>query len=247
MRNVKVGLFCLVSALSVMLVLAGVQKKQPRTTQHAYRENTCVTCHANLQEPVGISAHFYEWRNSAHERKGVSCEKCHGGDPTAKTSTAAHQGVLRPSFPASTLHPQNLAQTCRSCHQEIVNAFIKSRHFEKLQTSADAPNCTTCHRHMASSVITWPPDTAALCAKCHNASSGAAAQYPDVARQAGETIAAISRADGVVEWAQSLMQEGKQKKLSFTTEEARFKQFAAAMKQAKIDGTPFNCHSRAVR
>lgn len=238
MRKVKLGLLCII--FSVSLLFAAAQKKAPRTVPRSYRENNCVVCHANLLEPVGISAHFYEWRSSAHEKKGVGCEQCHGGDPTARTLTAAHQGVLRPAFPASTLHPQNLAQTCRTCHQGIVTAFVKSRHFQQLQASDEAPSCTTCHRHMASAVITWPPETAALCAKCHNAPSGAATQYPAVPRQAGETIAAFRRADGVVEWAQSLIQEGKQKKLSFAAEEARLKQFAVLLKEAKAQWHAFH-------
>ena len=85
-----------------------------------------------------------------------------------------------------------------------------------------------------------PPDTAALCAKCHNATSGAAAQYPNVSKQAGETIAAFSRADGVVEWAYTLMKEGKQKKLSFSAEEEKLKQFATALKDAKTKWHAFN-------
>lgn len=232
MRKLKIGVLCLVSLASAIPFFTAAQKKTARNVPPRYRENNCVTCHANLLEPVGISAHFYEWRNSVHEKKGVGCEKCHGGDPTAKNLTTAHQGVLRPAFPASTLHPQKLAETCRTCHQDIVNAFVKSRHFAKLQESEDAANCTTCHRHMASAVITWPPETAALCAKCHNTSS-AAAPSPAVSRQAGETIAAFTRADGIIEWAYSMIQEGKQKKLSFTVEEARLKQFAASLKDAK--------------
>jgi hypothetical protein len=240
MRKVKVGLLCLLGAISLAWPFAAVQKKTSRSVPNAYRENNCVVCHANLMEPVGVSAHFYEWRNSMHEKKGVGCEKCHGGDPTSKSLSLAHKGVLRPAFPSSKLHPQTLPQTCSSCHQEVVNAFVRSKHFQQLQESTAAPSCTTCHRHMATAVITWPPDTAALCAKCHNAVDGSAAQYPKVSAQAGDTIAAFSRADGIVEWARSLIQEGKRKRLSFKTEEVQLRQFEQSLKEAKMKWHAFN-------
>ncbi|MBS1810635.1 MAG: cytochrome c3 family protein [Acidobacteria bacterium] len=240
MRQLKLVLLCLVGAASLTWSFVIAQKKAPPAARNTYGENNCVICHARLLEPVGVSAHFFEWLNSAHQKKGVGCEKCHGGDPTAKTMTAAHSGVLRQTFPQSNLHPQNLAQTCSSCHQEVVSAFVKSAHFQKLQGADGAPDCTTCHRHMASSVITWPPDTATLCSKCHNAPGGSATKYPNVSKQAGDTIAAFSRADGIVEWAYSLVNEGKQKKLSFNAEEVKLKQFEASLKEAKTQWHAFD-------
>jgi hypothetical protein len=230
--------------LSVLAVLAATpnsaaQKKNQSNVPAAYRANNCVICHASLVEPVGVSAHFYEWRNSAHEKRGVGCERCHGGDPTAKSLTTAHAGVLAPTFAQSKLHPKNLPTTCSTCHEGVVNAFVKSRHYQKLQESDAAPSCTNCHHHMATSVITWPPDTAALCAKCHSA-SGVASSYAQVPTQAGATIAAFSRADGIVEWARELMREGQRKKLSFKTEDAQLKQFEQSLKDAKTQWHAFN-------
>ncbi|MBL8202818.1 MAG: cytochrome c3 family protein [Blastocatellia bacterium] len=242
MRRIKLGLVIAFSTVSLLLVVAVAQKssRQPsRTVSAVYRENNCVICHASLVEPVGVSAHFYEWRNSKHEKRGVSCEKCHGGDPTSKSLTTAHEGVLAPTFAQSKLHPKNLATTCSACHQDVVNAFVKSTHYQKLQESNAAPSCTNCHHHMATSVITWPPDTAALCAKCHQA-GGVASQSAKVPTRAGETIAAFSRADGIVEWARELIREGKQKKLSFKAEEIQLQKFEKSLKDAKTQWHAFN-------
>lgn len=242
MRRIKYGCVLLFGLMSLLFIVAAAQKSatpKQRGVPLAYRNNNCVNCHAGLMEPVGVSAHFYEWRNSKHQQTGVGCEKCHGGDPTAKGKTAAHEGVFAPTFTQSKLHPQNLPATCSACHQGVVNAFVKSKHFQKLQTSNDAPSCTNCHHHMATSVITWPPDTAVLCAKCHNA-NGVAASYAQVPAQAGQTIAAFSRADGIVEWARELMREGKQKNLSFRAEEKQMQQFEQAMKAAKTQWHAFN-------
>jgi hypothetical protein len=239
MRKTKLWLVVVFGVVSLTLSLAAAQKKRgqkkaARAVPAAFQKNNCVICHAGLIEPVGVSAHFYEWRNSKHERSGVGCERCHGGDPSAPSQARAHEGVLLPSFPQSKLQAQNLPQTCSACHSEVVKAFVQSRHYQPLQESNAGPSCTTCHHHMATSVITWPPDTAALCAKCHNSSANPAAQYPQVSRQAGETIAAFSRAEGIVEWARELIREGKRKKLSFKAEELKLQQFAQSLKDAKV-------------
>jgi hypothetical protein len=242
MRKMKLGLVVLFAVISLVLMVAAAQKsaaQKRRSVPAKYGQNNCVICHSSLVEPVGVSAHFYEWRNSKHEKNGVGCEKCHGGDPTSKSLTAAHAGVLAPTFVQSKLHPQNLPATCSACHLGVVNAFVKSAHYQKLQQSSAAPSCTNCHHHMATSVITWPPDTAALCAKCHNA-NGVAAPYAKVPTQASATIAAFSRADGIVEWARELIREGKQKKLAFKTQENQMKQFEQAMKAAKSQWHAFN-------
>lgn len=242
MRILKIGLIGLFGVLSLSLILAAAQKSSTRkkgSVPVVYRENNCVTCHAGLTEPVGVSAHFYEWRNSKHEKQGVGCEKCHGGDPTSKSMTTAHTGVLAPTFAQSKLHPKNLPTTCSACHQGVTDAFTKSAHYQKLQESSVAPSCTNCHHHMATSVITWPPDTAALCAKCHS-SNGVASQYTKIPTQAGETIAAFSRADGIVEWAHELIREGKQKKLSFRGEENQLRKFEKSLKEAKTQWHAFN-------
>jgi cytochrome c553 len=242
MQKIKVGLVILFGVISVLLMVAATQKstvQKKRPVSSTYNKNNCVICHASLVEPIGVSAHFYEWRNSKHEQNGVGCEKCHGGDPAAKSLAAAHAGVLAPTFAQSKLHPQNLPTTCSACHSRVVNAFVKSAHYQKLQQSSAAPSCTNCHHHMATSVITWPPDTAALCAKCHQA-NGVAASYANIPTQAGATIAAFSRADGIVEWAQELIREGKQKRRSFKAEENQMLQFEQAMKAAKTQWHAFN-------
>src|SRR5262249_49501529 len=65
--------------------------------------------------------------------------------------------------------------------------------------------------HMATSVITWPPEASALCANCHNQSGGPAAQYLDAPERAGDVIAAFSRADEVIDWTHSLIAEERKR------------------------------------
>ncbi len=239
MRKAKIVVVMICGILSLSVFLGAMQKKTPHGVPNVFRNNNCVTCHAGLKEPVGVSAHFYEWKGSRHANKAVGCEKCHGGNPSTDSYKLAHEGVLSPDFSQSTLHPKNLAQTCSSCHQEIANAFVKSRHSQVLQESGNGPSCTNCHRHMASSVVNWPPDTSLLCAQCHK-ENGSGAKYPNVPKQAGETIAAFTRSDGVLEWARYLLAECKKQKVYLPLEAEKIRQQEVINTQAKIKWHEFN-------
>lgn len=242
----KIGKLVLLAVFTLLFASfpsASAQRKssQPRSPRFAaYRGNNCVLCHQNLHEPLRVSAHFYEWLNSPHEKHGVSCDKCHGGDPGAPEMAMAHKGVLKEDFPLSTLHAKNLPTTCGACHLEVVKAFTQSSHFMKLQESNAGPTCTTCHQHMATAVITWPPETSALCSNCHNQSGGPAAKYLDVPAQAGDTIAAFSRADEVVDWAYFLISEREKRPRRFKPEVERLKVLEGMMRSAKLNWHAFD-------
>ncbi len=45
-----------------------------------YKSNNCVNCHSRLLESLRVGNRYLEWQFSRHQEKGVSCEKCHGGD-----------------------------------------------------------------------------------------------------------------------------------------------------------------------
>src|SRR5215468_6999375 len=99
MRRTKICLLILFGIACIAFPVVAAQKKANKSRLTAYRDNNCVVCHSGLLEPVRVSAHFYEWLNSMHEKKGVGCEKCHGGNPSAKDLKTAHTGVLRAAFP----------------------------------------------------------------------------------------------------------------------------------------------------
>lgn len=224
----------------VMPQKRAIQKRPSPMGLAAYRDNQCVICHLNLTEPVRVSAHFYEWFNSKHEEKNVGCEKCHGGDPAAKEKSAGHQGVLSSVFPQSRLHPRNLAETCGACHQEAVTAFVQSAHYQKLKETGDGPGCTTCHQHMATSVIYWPPETGKLCANCHQAVGNPAARYAQVPETATDVVAAFSRADEVIAWSYYLVSEGRKRRMPMTTEEEELKKLEQILKAAKLKWHEFD-------
>jgi hypothetical protein len=113
-------------------------------------------------------------------------------------------------------------------------------HYQKLQESGAGPSCTTCHHHMATSVITWPPEASALCANCHNNSGGPAAQYLDAPEKAGDVIAAFSRADEVIDWTYFLIAEERKRLKEFRAEEAQLKRLEVVLKSAKLGWHEFD-------
>lgn len=240
MKTIKLTLLLFVGLGALALSSATAQRRASKSRLAVFRDNNCVSCHSNITEPLRMSAHYFEWLGSSHEKNNIACEQCHGGDPAATTARGGHQGVFRAAFPQSTLHPKNLPETCSKCHIELVAAFTKSQHFQMLWDNSSAPSCTTCHQHMATTVIYWPPQTAELCAVCHKEPTNRASQYPDVPAQASDSIAALSRADEVIEWSYFLIAEGQKRRLRFAPEVAELKRLQASLKQVKTEWHGFN-------
>lgn len=241
LKLVVLGLAC-----SVFLVFAGAAAQRKAGQLTSYRTNGCVKCHSSLREPLRVSVHFFDWKNSKHEKNGVGCEKCHGGDPAALTAKAAHVGVSSTNTPGGPLAGKELQNTCGKCHSETVNAFSNSDHGRRLNSQPGAPNCSTCHQHMATLVISWPPETTRLCASCHRANGGNAGALLDVPALAGDTIAAFSRADGVVEWAYYLLKEARGKKMNVTEETKQVDKYAKLLREAKVRWHQFDLKSSRV-
>lgn len=77
----------------------------------AQSQSRCADCH--FANPGSISvAHLSEWDLSAHGRRNVGCESCHGGDPKSFEPFVAHRDILARNNPASSVHRTNLPKTC---------------------------------------------------------------------------------------------------------------------------------------
>jgi hypothetical protein len=143
--------------------------------------NRCADCHlANGGEPW--PDHQTDWDLSAHGRKGVGCEKCHGGDATSFESFLAHQSVLNSANPASPTHRQNIPKTCGRCHPGPDVAFQQSKHHELLRSGdPKVPTCLTCHGAVSARLLS-PKALAGTCNGCHG--EGKAAPRPERAARA---------------------------------------------------------------
>lgn len=119
-------------------------------------EDNCVACHRRTTGQVAAIYH-----TSAHNRAGVGCDGCHGGDSSRAEKSQAHVGafVARPDTTAT------LAM-CGNCHQQPLSFFKKSRHVAA-QPNAARLDCVECHGvhgiGAASESFRWP----SFCAGCH--------------------------------------------------------------------------------
>lgn len=130
-------------------------------------ENRCITCHETLLPSTQRAHDFAEWRNSVHARKGVTCDQCHGGNPTASDMKQAHQGVIRSTQPTSPLYFNRIADACGKCHTEEAAEYKKSFHAKELSRAGRGPNCTTCHGSMATRILN-PQELEQTCSLCHS-------------------------------------------------------------------------------
>jgi Cytochrome c554 and c-prime len=147
----------------------------------------CASCHlANLAMVPGAT-HIGDWQRSAHAKRGVGCDQCHGGDPGTYEPRDAHRGVLGPTHPSSPVNRMNLTRTCARCHERNALAFATTLHSSLVEADEGrAPTCLTCHGVMAARVPS-PETLAAKCAACHPPGS-VRGQYPSLMRAALESL-----------------------------------------------------------
>jgi len=143
--------------------------------------NTCVDCHSRIPGSSFVGVKSHDWRGSVHQQHGVTCDKCHGGDPLSSDQKKAHAGVLGSVNPESTVYYKNIPSTCGKCHSAEVYKFTQSFHYKKLESTGGGPDCVTCHGSMVTTVLT--PDTiASVCERCHNDRMGIFPYVPQKAK-----------------------------------------------------------------
>jgi hypothetical protein len=241
-RFTKLFLPTLLFAVGILCSVSANQNTAAQQSKPSYRNNSCVNCHSQLLEPLGVSNRYLEWQLSSHEERGVSCEKCHGGDPSAKKKEPAHAGILPSSNQGSRLHWKNQPETCNACHQNLVNSFVRSTHYQRLKGLGLGPSCNTCHAHMATKVVYSPAETADLCAQCHD-SINFIQPRPEIPVRAKETMMALQRADFVISWAQLLMAEGHKRNWPLGAEENELKLAEETLSDARLKWHEFNLES----
>ena len=143
--------------------------------------NSCVNCHSKLPNSSFVGLKSHDWKGSIHQKQGVTCDKCHGGNPAAADEKEAHSGVLSSSNPQSRVYYKNIPSTCGRCHGAEFYKFTQSYHFKKLEATGRGPNCVTCHGSMVTSVLN-PDDIANVCVRCHNERIGVFPYIPQKAK-----------------------------------------------------------------
>jgi len=150
----------------------------------AQQKSSCIECHLKLEGELGDPARSI--KNDIHLSRGLSCNDCHGGDPTkddknaAKDRTKGYIGRPRTA---------DIPAFCGKCHNDA--SFMKkfnpalrvdqekeystSVHGQLLKTgNTKVATCISCHgvhgiravNDALSSV--YPSNVAETCSKCHS-------------------------------------------------------------------------------
>jgi len=146
-------------------------------------ESSCVTCHTEMDSLSAVQVSLVE--NSVHKDQALSCQGCHGGDPSQDDPDLA----MSPKKGFIGAPDRNQAvKVCTKCHSDVnfMRSFdpnISVDQYERYQTSQHGilfakgdlkvATCIDCHRHHdirkandpASSIFS--KNIVDNCGKCH--------------------------------------------------------------------------------
>jgi len=203
--------------------------------------NSCIACHATLPQNKVEGKAFYNWKDSVHDKAGVTCDRCHAGNPADIRLDKAHAGVLRPADPRSRVHGSNIPGLCGECHQPQWKEFTRSRHYKALlsgNVEVPGPTCITCHGSMHTAILS-PENVADACRRCHNTKSGLSSSVPE---EAHATLDLIFYAKNTVKWSGEFVTLARKKGYPVTDAAAALKDAEEKFRLAEIKWHSFDFH-----
>lgn len=156
----------------------------------AESKDSCVECHSDpsfLVTNKKLYDYFQRWTSSLHAQEEVTCVDCHGGNPEISDKEGAHGGNLAGSKQESAVNFRNIPRTCGGCHEDMLEGFRGSVHFEHLldeDKEQQGPTCVTCHGSVSVAVLDVNTVEEA-CSKCHNEATD---NHPDSPRRARDLL-----------------------------------------------------------
>ena len=170
----------ILAALVVLLVpLAGIRAEAAKSQ--------CVICHEQRMDRIAMPAKLYE--HGIHNQAGISCNECHGGDPSYIQwhGRPGEKPELRFRGKPS---PAEIPGLCNHCHGDPIymrqhnpslrvdqmELYKTSRHGQLLLGDGDlkAANCVSCHSVHDIKAVNDPSSTVhatnlpGTCAECHS-------------------------------------------------------------------------------
>ncbi len=134
---------------------------------HTLKNISCsFECHEDVIRKTA-SDNFQQWSDSIHSEYYVTCDRCHGGNPDAKSKTGSHGSMKGINDTDSPIYFMNIPDTCGECHSEEMEHFKNTMHYQRLKAQSYAPSCVTCHKPHTFKVLKASEMTA-LCSVCHN-------------------------------------------------------------------------------
>lgn len=145
----------------------------PLIAQSPTTGDSCIDCHKSedfLVTDKKLYDYFQDWRASIHGQEDIVCVDCHGGNAKAADKETAHGTRMSPDAKSRAVDFQNIPDTCGTCHDDQLQAYVKSNHYQHLtKTEAEGrgPNCVTCHGSLNSRKLDVNT-VADVCQQCHN-------------------------------------------------------------------------------
>ena len=155
------------------------------TATVAQTKSSCIECHLKLDDPR-LSTPAKNFESDIHKSRGLSCNDCHGGDPTADTKEGAKDPRKGYLGKPKTL---DIPAYCGKCHSDAnlmkrfnpslrvdqEREYYTSVHGKLLKEKSETrvATCISCHsvhgiRSPSDPLSTvYPANVAETCSKCH--------------------------------------------------------------------------------
>lgn len=148
----RLAVLCLGFSLAVTCLLWA----SPAAAQQ--EETVCIQCHGGLEGHLG--APVQAWKGSVHDRNGIGCHDCHGGDPTDFAMAMSPER----GFVGVPGHAE-IPEFCGKCHVGVLEDYQKSAHGQALE--AGGAQCVTCHGSHSVELANLGLINADSCSRCH--------------------------------------------------------------------------------
>ncbi len=205
----------------------------------ANAQNSCVECHKKSETisslPSWQQDDYANWYGSVHGAKNVTCERCHGGDAAQQKKEPAHKNIKNSSSPESPIYYKNVPETCKACHEQVYEYFVKSKHFQNLKENRLAPTCTTCHGLHMSIPRVNPLEIAAKCQLCHSLETRV---RPEVPLEARDALMLISTTENAIIRAQYMADLARERGKDVSKVEADIK-----LSQERLKNSRYKWHA----
>ncbi|VVB96296.1 Cytochrome c7 c [uncultured archaeon] len=196
---------------------------------HTERNISCsLECHEDVIRKRA-SDNFQQWSDSAHSEYYVTCDACHGGDPTAITEAGAHAAMKNVSDPNSSIYFKNIPDTCGKCHAEELDHFKNTMHYQRLRAESRAPSCITCHQPHTFKVLK-AAELTTVCSVCHNQKDNIAT--PTVPNDAKQALEKQNELQGEILNAKNIVAQAKAKGMDVSTAQMDVDAAVAVMNNA---------------
>ncbi len=157
-----------------------------QSPEQADNVNSCVSCHLEMGDELAVPVTGME--QDVHDRLGLSCVSCHGGDPKAGLDGDLEAAMDPAKGYIGIPERSAIPQLCAKCHSEPnymrqFNPRVSTDQFARYKTSVHGQRlqrgdtkvatCIDCHgvhgirnaKDARSSV--YPPNIVKTCGKCH--------------------------------------------------------------------------------